>query len=179
YPTPARAWLHPAESGFGNSGVGCGETPCQSPSRTHLACPTSTPQRAWPSARPTDGPRRSHAAPLQWRSTEGAPQTTPACASARGPHITFHGLFPVASRRSSAPTTRYRGRRPLTARDPAAGPPAWFGSGPDRTRAHRRTTGYDRCPVIPPAVEPPTNGGQGGDAPASTTHPNLYTSGAC
>jgi hypothetical protein len=82
------------------------DTPCQAPARPQPVCPTSTPQQAWPRARPTDGPSRSPAAPLGWHATGGAPHTTPAGASARGPRRTLPGLLPGASRRSSAPTTR-------------------------------------------------------------------------
>src|SRR5439155_10526493 len=137
-----------------------------------------TPAPACPSARPTDGPRQSTGAPPASHSTTRAPQTTPACASARAPHTTFHGLFPVVGRRSSTPTTRYPGRPQPAGWGLAAGLPASFDTGQYSSQSHRRTTGSGACPVTPNAAAAPTNGEKNDDGRASKTRPSPDTSAA-
>src|SRR4029453_11929017 len=94
------------------------------------------------------------------------------------PHITSHGLFPVAARRSSAPTPRYPCRPQLPAQGLAAGPPASFDTGQYSSQSHRRTTGSGACPSTPNEAAGPTNGGQSGDGRASTKRPRRYTKAA-
>src|SRR5215470_11291808 len=134
---------------------------------------------ACPSAPPTAGPGGSTVALPASHSTTRAPQTTPACASTPAPPPTFHGLFPVGDRRSSAPMTRYPGRPQPTGQGLAAGPRASFDTSQYTSRSHPRTTGSGECRVTPKVAAAQTNGGQSDDVQASTTHPSLDTSAAC
>src|SRR4030095_15199843 len=140
--------------------------------------PTSPPAPACPRTQPTDGPKQSIAASLGLHSTARAPQTTPACPSARAPRIRFHGLFPVAGRQLSTPATRYPGRRRSVAPGLAAERPTSCGTGRGSARWHRRTIGCCRYPVTPHEAEGPTNGGHIGDGPASQTRHTPYTNAA-
>ena len=101
-PIPASAWPDHAKNGCRSNDAACQETPGQSSSRTHLACPTSTTAPDAPGVWPNHALSQS-AGEFRWsRSTKVLRQTTPVADPIPSPRRAFRVLSLAASRQSKA-----------------------------------------------------------------------------